>query len=230
MRLNYFLRGLGVGIVITTLILTISHSANRKMSDNEIIERARELGMTFETQPESASKEEPTSVIETTEKETTQQETTQKETTQSETSQPETTKEQTTQGETTQSETSQPETTKEQTTQGETTQKETTQSETSQPETTKESTTQEQTTQEESSQENTTAQNGDVITYTLTVARGMSSNAVCRLLNENGIIDNAVDFDNYLVSNGYAEKIRVGSFEVRSDMSYEELATTLCSR
>ena len=230
MRLNYFLRGLGVGIVITTLILTISHSANRKMSDNEIIERARELGMTFETQPESASKEEPTSVIETTEKETTQQETTQKETTQSETSQPETTQEQTTQGETTQSETSQPETTKEQTTQGETTQKETTQSETSQPETTKESTTQEQTTQEESSQENTTAQNGDVITYTLTVARGMSSNAVCRLLNENGIIDNAVDFDNYLVSNGYAEKIRVGSFEVRSDMSYEELATTLCSR
>lgn len=185
MRLNYFLRGLGVGIVITTLILTISHSANRKMSDNEIIERARELGMTFETQPESASKEEPTSVIETTEKETTQQETTQKETTQSETSQPETTKE---------------------------------------------STTQEQTTQEESSQENTTAQNGDVITYTLTVARGMSSNAVCRLLNENGIIDNAVDFDNYLVSNGYAEKIRVGSFEVRSDMSYEELATTFCSR
>ena len=215
MRLNYFLRGLGVGIVITTLILTISHSANRKMSDNEIIERARELGMTFETQPESASKEEPTSVIETTEKETTKQETTQKETTQSETSQPETTQEQTTQGETTQKET---------------TQKETTQSETSQPETTKESTTQEQTTQEESSQENTTAQNGDVITYTLTVARGMSSNAVCRLLNENGIIDNAVDFDNYLVSNGYAEKIRVGSFEVRSDMSYEELATTFCSR
>ncbi|MGN1187597.1 MAG: hypothetical protein ACI4R6_03810 [Lachnospiraceae bacterium] len=210
MRLNYFLRGLGVGIVITTLILTISHSANRKMSDNEIIERARELGMTFETQPESASKEETTSAIETTERETTQ----------SDTSQPETTQEQTTQGETTQSETTQPETTKEQTTQGETTQPETTQPET----------TQEQTTQEESSQENTTAQNGDVITYTLTVERGMSSNVVCRLLNENGIIDNAADFDNYLVSKGYAEKIRVGSFEVRSDMSYEELAATFCSK
>lgn len=205
MRLNYFLRGLGVGIVITTLILTISHSANRKMTDNEIIERARELGMTFETQPESASKEETTSAIETTERETTQKETTQKETTQSETSQPETTQEQTTQGETTQSETTQPETTQE-------------------------ATAQEQTTQEESSQENTTAQNGDVITYTLTVVRGMSSNAVCKLLNENGIIDNAADFDNYLISKGYAEKIRVGSFEVNSDMSYEELVATFCSK
>ena len=194
MRLNYFLRGLGVGVVVTTLILTISHNANRKMSDNEIIERARELGMTFETQSESTSKEETTSAIETTE-----QEMTQEETTQSETSQPETAREQTTQGETTQSETTQ-------------------------------QTTKEQTTQEESSQESTTAQNGDVITYTLTVVKGMSSNAVCRLLNENGIIDNAADFDNYLVSKGYAEKIRVGSFDVRSDMSYEELAATFCSR
>ena len=84
--------------------------------------------------------------------------------------------------------------------------------------------------QEETSQESTTDKKGEVVTYTLTVARGMSSNEVCKVLYDNGIIDNAVDFDNYLVSRGYAEKIRVGIFEVSSDMSYDELAATFCSK
>lgn len=222
MRLNYFLRGLGVGVVVTTLILTISHNANRKMSDNEIIERAGELGMTFVTPSEAASKEDETSAVESSEEETTSVIGTSKEETSQNSSKGNGTEDVLTTSSEKESETS--------TTAGETeSQKETTtQKET---ESQKETTTQKETvSQEETSQESTTDKKGEVVTYTLTVARGMSSNEVCKVLYDNGIIDNAVDFDNYLVSRGYAEKIRVGIFEVRSDMSYDELAATFCSK
>ena len=44
MKLKYYMRGLGIGIILTTLILTLG---NRKISDEEVIQRATALGMTF---------------------------------------------------------------------------------------------------------------------------------------------------------------------------------------
>lgn len=43
--LKYYLRGLGIGIVVTTIILTVVFNMRGKMSDSEIKERASELGM-----------------------------------------------------------------------------------------------------------------------------------------------------------------------------------------
>lgn len=49
MKLKYYLRGLGVGIVITAIILTITSSPKtEKLSDEEIIRRAEQLGMVME--------------------------------------------------------------------------------------------------------------------------------------------------------------------------------------
>lgn len=45
MKLKYYLRTLGLGIFVTALILTIS-SGLHGMSDDEVIQRAKELGMT----------------------------------------------------------------------------------------------------------------------------------------------------------------------------------------
>lgn len=47
MKLRYFLRGLGAGIVFAVLVLGISGGDSEKeaLTDNEIIARARELGM-----------------------------------------------------------------------------------------------------------------------------------------------------------------------------------------
>ena len=51
MRLKYYLRGIGIGIIFATLLLTISfyfgkdRLTNAKLSDEEIIARAEELGM-----------------------------------------------------------------------------------------------------------------------------------------------------------------------------------------
>lgn len=46
MKLKYYLRGLGIGILASTIILMISFSRHpRELSDKEIISRAQELGM-----------------------------------------------------------------------------------------------------------------------------------------------------------------------------------------
>lgn len=45
MKLKYYLRGLGVGIVVTAVILTIANHLGNKMSDEDIIKRAAKLGM-----------------------------------------------------------------------------------------------------------------------------------------------------------------------------------------
>lgn len=45
MELKYYLRGLGLGIVITAIIMGITSSRSRAMTDDEIIARAKQLGM-----------------------------------------------------------------------------------------------------------------------------------------------------------------------------------------
>lgn len=44
MKLKYYMRGLGIGIILTTLILTLG---NRSISDEEVVKRATALGMAF---------------------------------------------------------------------------------------------------------------------------------------------------------------------------------------
>ena len=49
MKLKYYLRGMGIGIIVTTIILTISFSQREvEISDAEIISRAVELGMVMQ--------------------------------------------------------------------------------------------------------------------------------------------------------------------------------------
>ncbi len=49
MKLKYYLRGLGIGIIITTIILSIASGKDSKsMSDEEVVARASELGMVME--------------------------------------------------------------------------------------------------------------------------------------------------------------------------------------
>lgn len=50
MKLKFYLRGLGIGIAVTALVmgLALSGKSNSKMTDEEVIERAKELGMVEE--------------------------------------------------------------------------------------------------------------------------------------------------------------------------------------
>ena len=45
MELKYYLRGLGLGIVVTAIIMGIVSSGSSAMTDEEIIARAKQLGM-----------------------------------------------------------------------------------------------------------------------------------------------------------------------------------------
>lgn len=171
MKLKYYLRGLGIGIILSTLILGIYFYAKVNLTDAQIMSKASELGMvtTGESQSEG--------LFETTTSEATSSETTTIETTTGESTTAETTTVETTTAETT----------------------------------TEEPTTETPTTQE-------------VMTGTLSITGGMYSEAVAQKLQDMGIISSANDFNEYLVQNGYAEKIQTGEYSVRQDMSFETLA------
>lgn len=65
MKLKYYLRGLGIGILVTAAILTIVYHTKGSMSDSQIMKRAAQLGMVM------ASTEEDTLFAQTTQVDTT---------------------------------------------------------------------------------------------------------------------------------------------------------------
>lgn len=69
MKLKYYLRGLGIGILVTAAILTIVYHTKGSMSDSQIMKRAAQLGMVM------ASTEEDTLFAQTTQVDTTIEET-----------------------------------------------------------------------------------------------------------------------------------------------------------
>ena len=44
MKLKYYLRGLGIGILVTTVILSLAGVGRKNMTDEEVVKRAKELG------------------------------------------------------------------------------------------------------------------------------------------------------------------------------------------
>ena len=60
-----------------------------------------------------------------------------------------------------------------------------------------------------------------------TVSVGMTSERVSASLKALGIIDDSAKFNRYLVSNGYASRIKVGTVELQAGQSYAEIASKL---
>lgn len=221
MRLKYFLRGVGIGILVTTIILTATHASERRMSDSEVIDRAIELGMSFsashsgqqssteESSPEESSAGQENSGDDVTDDLQHESET---ETEMGSQSPSETVSESTSDGEASPGKESEAVT-------GMTTQAITETTETTE-------TTTELTTENENAGSAAGVMNNEV-TCTINITKGMSSRTVCDMLKQNGIIEDAADFDRYLIKTGYDDKIRVGEVEVNSGMTYEELTALL---
>jgi hypothetical protein len=64
-------------------------------------------------------------------------------------------------------------------------------------------------------------------TVTITIERGSSSYPVCQKLQEAGMIEDASEFDTYLVENGYADRIRVGEHTLKLGMDYHDIAEAI---
>ena len=215
MRLKYFLRGVGIGILVTTIILTATHASERRMSDSEVIDRAIELGMSFsashsgqQSGTEEASTDESSTGQETSGDDVTDdlQHDGETETEMGSQSPSETVSESTSDGEASPGKESEAVT-------GMTTQAIT-------------ETTTELTTENNNAGSAAGVMNNEVI-CTINITKGMSSRTVCDMLKQNGIIEDAADFDRYLIKTGYDDKIRVGEVEVNSGMTYEELTASL---
>ncbi len=221
MNLKYYLRGLGIGIVMTAIILGIG-SKEETLSDEQIKQRAAQLGMVEhsgllserEDEPVDEKVQEPTEVPEMTEEpeatkepETTEEPEPTEET--EATKEPETTEEP--------KATVEPEATKE----PEATEKP---EPTAEPEKTEEP----EATEMPETEENVETPSGE--TVSISVNPGDGSYIVCKRLEEAGLIASAAAYDKYMSDNGYDKKLQVGTFEIEQGSSPEDIAMILMKR
>ncbi len=219
MKLKYFLRGFGLGILFTTIMLAISFylkaSDGSVMTDAQIIEQAKKLGMVEKesiTEENSSSGEEQ-NIPETSSlvlPETSEQES--EDLTESSSLEEESTKETETSSQVLQTESVSQEMTTEETTTEETI----TEVSTAAPE---ETTTQIQEIESDSGTEK----------VMITIKSGMSSEDIAIILQEKGVITDASEFNRYLVLNKYANKMQVGTYEIPFGVDYKKLAEILCN-
>ena len=186
MKLKYYMRGLGIGIVLTTLILTIANP-KEKLTDAQIKERAKALGMVEEKNEEEKSLSEILENIKPTLKPTL-----------APTEAPEPT--------------SLPEPTLAPSPTLEPTPEPTPTPAVELPE------------NEDRDGENV----GELITFT--IERGMSSSKVADLLVKKGLIKDSTDFNQYIIGEGKASVIRIGTFTLPKGVSYEEIVAKITSK
>lgn len=206
MKLKYYLRGLGIGMIVTALILGISFS-NRQdqtsqiMTDDQIRERAAELGMVDSSELTLAalqnSAKQPA--------EGTPEETTQTQEQNNTEAVPETTVPAETQA------TAEPETTQE-------------------PEATAEPEPEKTAAPETTAEPEVTEAPQRTQTASITIQRGDDSGSVSRWLYEAGLVENAKAFDNYLCNNGYSRSINPGTYEIAPGTSEEEIAKIITGK
>lgn len=204
MKLKYYLRGLGIGIIVTTIILMIGFAnQDNSMSDEEIIARAAQLGMVMKEDGGLFDTAEPDTeeISESTERNS--QESDNKKDT----------------AEKTDANTEKDTTEKTYTdTKKDTTEKSDTEKDmVKQPDTEKESG--DENSQKESEQ--------PAETYTLVVKRGQVCRDICEELTKAGIIDDAEALRKYLFEVNIADFISVGTYEIPMDATMEDIAEEL---
>ena len=210
MKLKYYLRGLGIGILVTTVILSLAGVGRKNMTDEEVVKRAKELGMVESTLLSDLPDQTKTDEVRPTEPGISlQPETSEPEESASTPETPEASEETTTTPET-------PAAQEETTTTPET------------PAAPEETTTTPETpvAPEETpvSPEDGNPDTPAGETVTLVIGRGESSTTVSKNLKKAGIVEDAAAFDRFLCNNGYDKKIITGTYEIPYGASEEEIA------
>lgn len=196
MKLKTYLRGLGIGIIVTTIVMAITLGGNKeKMSDEEIVARAKELGMveSVAEEPDQNNEDLPEP------KDTEEQEPEKK-------PEPESVPENISEAR------------EEDSGQAET--------EASEPESIKESETETQSAEsvedvaEPSDDVEVIA--GEVVN--VSIVNGDDSATVSKRLEELNLVISASQFDRFLCDNGYAKRISPGNYEIAIGSSEETIA------
>lgn len=93
--------------------------------------------------------------------------------------------------------------------------------------TTEAPTTEEVTTEEATTEEATTEEEK---VKSITVSGGMGSETISSMLAEQGLVEDANSYNEWLISKGYDKKLRVGTFEIPAGSSKEEIAKILTTK
>ena len=205
MKLKYYLRGLGIGILVTTVILSLAGVGRKNMTDEEVVKRAKELGMVESTLLSDLPDQTKAEEVRPTEPETSEPETS----LQTETSEQEISAE---------PETSEPETLEQEVSQ----EPEETASTPETPAAPEETPVAPDETPVSPEDGNPDTPAGE--TVTLVIGRGESSTTVSKNLKKAGIVEDAAAFDRFLCNNGYDKKIITGTYEIPYGASEEEIA------
>ena len=211
MKLRYYMRGLGIGMLVAALVLVLSGNTGNKMTDEEIKKRAAELGMVEDTKEvlsETAAETKPESELETVTG-----------------TKPEIEPETVTEAE--------PETEPE-------TVEETVESQT-ESDTQEENDIQAEVDQEKKEEvealkkaaeevaENAQSLNPNE-TVTIQVYSGDSSVAVAKRAQAAGLVESAEAFDRFLCQNGYDKSICVGNYQVPKNSTEDEIARIITKK
>ncbi len=223
MERKYYLRGLGLGIVVTAVIMGMALSGQKNMTDEEVIARAKTLGMVENTEnmllsdaaaqedDEAQEAEETEQVADPAEQEPQEavtEEAVMEENSQADVSEGDNTEEE-------DSEDTQAVTSAQESDPAEQDAEEA--ADAKQPETDASETQTEQAAAETESTDNQQE-------VTITIVSGDSSYSVAKKLADAGIVLTAESYDAYLCANGYDKKLRTGTFAIPKTASDEQIA------
>ena len=236
MNLKYYLRGLGLGILVTALILSVAGRNRRTMTDAEVKERAKELGM-IENTVLLEKPEETESASETTANTESVSETTAGSDGEVQIGTDIGNNEDVSQGDLSKEETPKDNQPKEETSEEEKPQKGASQD--TEP---KDNTSQEVTDDPErpeelskNNTEDTQGENDEKVTsagedqsrtdeVTLTIVSGDTSYSVAKKLYELGVVPSVEQTDRFLCANGYDRTIRTGVYTIAPEETLESVA------
>lgn len=223
MERKYYLRGLGLGIVVTAVIMGMALAGQKNMTDEEVIARAKTLGMVENTESmllsdaaaqeddEAQEAEETEQVADPAEQEPQEavtEEAVMEENSQADVSEGDNTEEE-------DSEDTQAVTSAQESDPAEQDAEEA--ADAKQPETDASETQTEQAAAETESTDNQQE-------VTITIVSGDSSYSVAKKLADAGIVLTAESYDAYLCANGYDKKLRTGTFAIPKTASDEQIA------
>ena len=208
MKLRYYMRGLGIGMLITALILILSGRTSGQLSDEQIKARAAELGMVMEDKSVlKESEASPSAMLEETEEKTeeVEPEEVRPEEQAEKQQEPEETATESKAADQQETENDKP---------GEQVEKQQ-EPENVEPEEAK----------PDEAESETQAE-----TVTITVRSGASSVSVAKQIEDAGLVSSAGEFDRYLCQNGYDKKICVGTYTIPMDATEEEIARAITKK
>lgn len=233
MERKHYLRGLGLGIIVTALLMGAFVKSGDTMTDEEVIERAKQLGMIEDTllveaaqEPETEAEAEDTEAPDS--KETASE--IESEKMESEETELEETESKESDAEETDSKESKSDTEKadSEVSDSKASDLKESESETPEPESSEaEAPASENAASEQASpvvEEETDADTQQPSDAVITIVSGDSSVSVASKLQQAGIISSVASYDAYLCSNGYDKKIRTGTYTIPADAGDEEIA------